>query len=510
MCMLCGDPNAADFGTNATNPVAQDFGASQTTMDTILKAMHGSSWSSLGSPASVTFSFNGSWGAGGTGNFGGALSHLTDADRASVREILDIYSSVANLTFTEQSSGDGDIAIRNEYIAGGVGGYAYLPGSGIGGNVTLDSELGAIGSGGAGKFAYYAAIHELGHAMGMYHPFANSPASAKTGGIPVGELSSAYSVMAYYDPKNPDILAGGGDGQGPSRGQVTGLQIYDIALLQYKYGANMNYKAGDDVYEWGDKTEGKAIWDAGGNDTFKVADSITSNSTIDLRDGDHINNIGAAHIKIAYNAEIENAIAGSGHDNVRGNELDNYLYGGHGKDIIHGDNGDDVLFGGKDVSDATDDGDLLLGGKGADIIFGNGGNDTLIGGDDYTDAADGDDILYGGEGDDAIYGNGGNDEIIGAAGNDSLYGGVGDDTFVVGWGNGADLIYDFEGAGKAGGDKIRILKNVNDSGITDFDTLKAHATDDGTHTYFDLGDGHGILVANHTVDDFNDGDFDFV
>ncbi|MDJ0391704.1 calcium-binding protein, partial [Roseomonas sp. E05] len=55
-----------------------------------------------------------------------------------------------------------------------------------------------------------------------------------------------------------------------------------------------------------------------------------------------------------------------------------------------------------------------------------------------------------------IIGNSAQNTLDGRAGNDVLTGGGGNDTFVIGKGLGHDFITDFEGAGKAGGDILKL------------------------------------------------------
>jgi Ca2+-binding RTX toxin-like protein len=88
-------------------------------------------------------------------------------------------------------------------------------------------------------------------------------------------------------------------------------------------------------------------------------------------------------------------------------------------------------------------------------LLGGGGEDSLLGGA-------GADSLAGGAGDDTLAGGAGDDTIIGGAGADVLSGGAGDDLFR--WDEPGvqsppatpDLILDFEGAGRAGGDRIAL------------------------------------------------------
>ena len=71
------------------------------------------------------------------------------------------------------------------------------------------------------------------------------------------------------------------------------------------------------------------------------------------------------------------------------------------------------------------------------VALGGGGGDTITG----SNFAD---YINGGDGVDHLHGRGGNDIIIGGKGNDYLEGGAGDDTYVYFWGDGKDIIKDFE------------------------------------------------------------------
>ena len=83
------------------------------------------------------------------------------------------------------------------------------------------------------------------------------------------------------------------------------LMLYDIAALQARWGANMSYHTGNDVYT-GPNGNIQCIWDAGGTDTVD-ASAKGQAVTIDLHDGG-FSSLGALNnFSIAFGAVIENA-----------------------------------------------------------------------------------------------------------------------------------------------------------------------------------------------------------
>lgn len=88
-----------------------------------------------------------------------------------------------------------------------------------------------------------------------------------------------------------------------------------------------------------------AICDAGGNDTLDFS-GYSQDQRININEGS-FSDVGGlkANIAIAYGAQIENIIGGSGADILVGNALNNTLKGGAGNDIIYGADGADQLWG---------------------------------------------------------------------------------------------------------------------------------------------------------------------
>ena len=160
---------------------------------------------------------------------------------------------------------------------------------------------------------------------------------------------------------------------------------YDIAALQYMYGANYNTNNGNTIYSWnpntgqelingvaqtapGGNTIFMSIWDGGGTDTYDFS-KYTTNLSINLQPGSwttastaQLANLGSGHYAIGnifnaleYNNNplslIENAIGGSGNDTIIGNTANNMLEGGAGNDTIDGVSGTDTaLYSGPSTS----------------------------------------------------------------------------------------------------------------------------------------------------------------
>ena len=99
-------------------------------------------------------------------------------------------------------------------------------------------------------------------------------------------------------------------------------------------------------------------------------------------------NIGGltGNMSLAVGTLIENAVGGSGNDDISMGDGNDFASGDDGDDTIDGGAGDDNVQGGEGA-------DSLTGGSGADTLGGGNGDDTLIGGT-------GDDLMNGGAGDD--------------------------------------------------------------------------------------------------------------
>jgi serralysin len=414
-----------------------------------------------------------------------------DAVRIAFREI----SSFANVTFAESAT-DAQIHLaaatrvdtNNNGIAdedidtawGGAPSDEHVN-AGIAGDVWFNPT--GYDNPKVGSFEFAAGIiHEIGHAMGLKHPF-------MYGGDNSIRLDSnldglAYTVMAYSSYPGDDPTETQGNDNGDNNPQS--YMMLDIAALQYLYGANF-VSNGDTVYKWtptiqagfgtnffvdGSEFEPsvdlasnvvfRTVWDPGGVDTYDFS-AYTTNLKINLNPGQWTSlgtqlaqledgqtppgNIANA---LLFNGDtrslIENAIGGAGNDTISGNQANNHLYGNNGNDHFIADLGADAIDGGAgidtvDYSGSTDAVDILQG----KVAGGWGNGDTLVSienviGTNYGDnitMGDGANTIDAGSGDDMLDGGEGADTLMGGAGNDILHGGLGADS--IGGGSGFDI-----------------------------------------------------------------------
>ncbi len=274
----------------------------------------------------------------------------------AVRGALLAWSSVANLQFqevTDDATGSGTLRIGYTTLGMGASqlGYAYVPNdTANGGDVWLNAQLenSLYASFTPGSLSSYALIHELGHALGLKHPHAESPLNSITLGSLEGNIFN--SVMSYYAGPDGTLSLTSID-----RLPSTPMSL-DIDALQALYGANTTFHNGNDTYSFdGNGKYLETIYDTGGNDTIQVTG--TQDTTIDLR-ANHWSQIGipvqitggagqnADTVRIYRATQIENAIGGDGNDLLTGNDGNNQLTGNGGNDTLVGSLGDDTLTGG--------------------------------------------------------------------------------------------------------------------------------------------------------------------
>jgi Ca2+-binding RTX toxin-like protein len=285
---------------------------------------------------------------------------FTTAQRNYTRKALDYISSVVDVQFAETR----DVAAPLNIVMGNnsqenSGGYASIIQFRQNSPLLLNNAPGAKFPGrDDGAYLYSILMHELGHALGLKHPFSHPDADGGTEAGPYlghEEDIASITLMSYTDIEPLDTLS---------------YSPLDIAALQYLWGVSPQAHAGDSRYVLTEH-QGQMIWDGSGNDTIDGA-GLKQDLTLYLEPG-YWSHAGAkaglitaaGQYTVNFGTQIENALGGAGNDTITGNALANRIEGGAGNDVLAGGAGDDTLDGG----------------AGNDVLAGGAGNDTLRGGD---------------------------------------------------------------------------------------------------------------------------------
>jgi len=285
-----------------------------------------------------------------------------DQQREATRDLLAAISDFANITFVEVASANEATLTFGFADTGGTMGVVQSPMDGGIGTIGNDIWLAAYAANEAfvgGTFIFSTLMHEIGHTLGMGHPSITE--------LPLEENNRQHTVMSGLDPISL--------GYEPET-----YMLYDIATLQYIYGANTASATGNDVYTFADfGSKLKTIWDAGGHDVFDLS-AATYGVDIDLRQGEFstVARWGHDNLAIAFGTVIEDVIGSNFDDTIMGNEVANRLTGGGGQDIFAFavNWGNDTIT---DFARGADRLDFTDAGLGfADLDITSSGGDTLI------------------------------------------------------------------------------------------------------------------------------------
>ncbi len=342
-------------------------------------------------------------------------------DITIAKEIFNHLQDITQLTFQQSNTtNSGDIRF-NKVLMSSSNGWAYYPSSSAtGGDVFVSTTYDANSGNEIGSYGYSTILHEIGHALGLKHPFEDGIT------LPSNLDDTVHTLMSYTAGKNTIPVFTTTNNQASVQisytAELSTYALFDTAVLQKLYGANMNTNTDNNTYSVSSRQhEYKVIWDAGGTDTID-ASQATGVCNINLKSGtfssvdiytldmqaqdtiamyqsqgltgsnivNWVNSIfsgnssnlntylfytGENNLAIGYGVVIENVSTGSANDTVIDNEVNNFINTGSGNDTITiGNGGFDTINGGS----GTDTVKLSVAKTGIDIEKESDGSYLLV------------------------------------------------------------------------------------------------------------------------------------
>ena len=418
------------------------------------------------------------------------FSTLTAEQKLAVTSTLNQVASYTNVTFSVAASGlAADASLRfAQYAPASPGSEANFPANNgpyspsdaraAGDNFEGQNAHFTVGDPILGTDAYTTIAHELGHSIGLKH----GHDASFNGALSADRNDSEFSIMTYASYIGG--YAGGGAASEARLGSgAQSFMMYDIAALQYLYGANFSAVGTARTYSW-DKTTGQekinganapdtgvtatnkifsTVWNEGAATTYDVS-NFSDNGLLDLRPGFYL------HFSDAQIADLNStAAAGTAQYQARGNIYNALTFNGDKRSLvanIKSGSGNDTITG-------NDADNIINPGAGNNRVDGGAGVNTI----DYSGSSTkafidigGGYAYHDGTGEDRLSNI---QNIIGTNLGDRMYGTAGNNVFTVG--SGSNIVY-----GEGGADTIDYSR---DSTTLYVDLGGRYATHDGVTDY---------------------------
>ena len=289
----------------------------------------------------------------------------------SIEQFIDIEFNYVgdfnNPSVAGEAGADIVYTLDNADVSDGTLAYAYYPGPEPftqfeqypteGGDVFMNfsADIIANSSFEPGSDGFLTVIHEIGHAMGLKHPFESSPGRPTLDDLDQSVVRDVdwFTMMSYTDQYEDQL----------ERWDPATPMVLDVLGLQFLYGVNSETNAGNSNLRLESEPFYYTIWDASGEDRADASDQSES-WTIFLPDfeatplmptlsgfalpSEQFNGrlVDSAPTELIWlMGDIENATGSRFDDWINGNRFDNDLRGGGGNDELEGYQGDDVIDG---------------------------------------------------------------------------------------------------------------------------------------------------------------------
>ena len=282
------------------------------------------------------------------------FAEMNSAQKAAVVDAFTYLSSLINVTFTlsDATTGTADINFGSNDQESSAG-YANPPNGGGGHNVfvMLDKSEPSKQSFSYGSYGWQTVIHEIGHALGLKHPGNYDAKGGSTPGpyLPAATDNNRFSVMSYYSALDANKVPAFSNGYSTTGMSPSTFMTYDIAALQYIYGANTSsdLNTTHQTLSFTPDWQGfQTVWTTKGGTLD--ASAMTRANIIDLRQGAYSSigiqtygktTFGMNNVGLAYGSYLDTVKGGAAADaffvDTANIESTQTIDGGAGSDIAY-------------------------------------------------------------------------------------------------------------------------------------------------------------------------------